>query len=53
MKDYRVIVRTAKDGFLAFEFNLDASEIETHKLYNEIKGDSRYTIQLIPSSQYW
>jgi hypothetical protein len=51
MKDYRVIVRTAKEGYLAFEFNVDLNELDTHKLYNEVKNDKRYRVALIPSNK--
>lgn len=46
--NYQVIART-KAGHLAYEFSVSLSEIDTHELYQSLKNDTRYTLQLIPS----
>lgn len=50
--EYVVIVRTKKDGYLAYEFRMTADKLITDRAYQEIVKDDRYKVTLLPVSTW-
>lgn len=43
---YDVVVRTAKEGYLAYEYRKTWSQLETSRSHKEISSDPRYVVTM-------